>query len=100
MNPEQIVAKRLEIESLEALVASIKAGPEAGLALLGSKNDPEAVRRRLLILIQARREREAAASIQAQKPHPLWSDLAITALGKCGMIEEASRIFAQSRQFE
>jgi len=100
MMPDYQSNARAQQESLEALVASKKLGPDAGLALLQGKTDPDSTRRKLVILLQAGRVSEAAKVIRGQQPDEMWADLAIHALSKNGEIEEAERFFSDSRRFQ
>jgi hypothetical protein len=68
------------LESIEAYLESFTAGPEKALMLLEDKDDPESIRRRLMLLLDTKREAEAAISIKNIEPHKKWCELGIFAL--------------------
>ena len=64
--PEQDLIDR--IEALEAYIDSFDGDPDLSLARLSGKEDPHALRRRLAILIDQERYREAAEAVRGLKP--------------------------------
>ncbi|MBA4148880.1 MAG: hypothetical protein H0X66_12260 [Verrucomicrobia bacterium] len=89
-----------EQESLEALLAAMQNGADAGLAQLEGKTDPASTRRRLVILLQAERNREAADIVRDQQPHEQWIELAIQAFGSNGERDNAERVFLVSQKLK
>jgi predicted Zn-dependent protease len=100
MNSEQELREEAEQRSLEALVMSLKAGPDAGLALLADRVDPSSIRRKLIILLQAERAGEAADLVRGQTVNELWCELAVQAFVLNGEIDEGEATFQASQKFE
>lgn len=100
MKKEQTLRTRAEQVSLEALVASIKHGPDTGLAMLKENSEPESIRRKLVILMQANRIKEAVESIRGRQAEEPWAELAIQAFGRNRELIEAENIFNRSCSFE
>lgn len=68
------------IEGAKAYLKSLQEGADAGLAELTGKDDNESIRRRLQILLDAERIKEAADIVRGKSPDPRWISLAIFAL--------------------
>ncbi len=81
-NPNPDVTARLD--SLEAYLISLDKGAEEGLSRLADHNDPESIRHKLSILLDANRDAEAAALIRELEPSAEWAEKAITALVRNG----------------
>jgi len=95
-------AKRVELpsaaKSLARLVAGLSAyltassdGSDAALAELGTETDPETVRYRLMILLDAERFDEAVECVRSQLLHRRWCKLAVIAFARAGEDELARK---------
>lgn len=87
---KEIIKHRLE--SIEAYLESFTEGPDKALKLLEDKNDPESIRRRLMLLLDIKREAEAAISIKNIEPHKKWCELGIFALVLSNELTKAKKI--------
>lgn len=86
------------IESLEALLIAAEDGPDAGLNLLTGRENAFAIRRRLVILIDAQRFDEAAALIRLRQLHAQWCDKAAFVLGHVGDLNAARAVLVWARE--
>lgn len=80
------------LESLGAYLESFTEGAEKALMLLEDKDDPESIRRRLMLLLDTKREAEAAISIKNIEPHERWCELGVFALALNDDLPEAKKI--------
>lgn len=76
--------------SLKCFIASLRDGADAGLTCLNQHDDPYAIRRRLAILIRAKRFEEALQVVRKEQLHPEWADKAAFVYATTGNPDEAS----------
>src|SRR5947207_2018272 len=96
-SPIDAVAALLRLENLEAYILALEQGPEAGLAQLRGRQDPDTIRRQILILSDNERFDQVADLVRGRPPHVRWADLAIHALVRCGDVQAARSILDWSR---
>src|SRR5437764_805823 len=100
MSAADPLAALARLENLEAYVASLELGAEAGLERLQGKEDPDAIRRRISILVDAGRFQEAADLIRGQPAHARWAEKAVYALVQSGEPGAAKELLRWSRSQE
>lgn len=76
--------------SLKCFIASLHEGADAGLTCLNHHDDPYATRRRLAILMRAKRFDEALQIARKEQLHPEWADKAAFVYATTGNPDEAS----------
>jgi tetratricopeptide (TPR) repeat protein len=79
------------IESVEAYINAFVDGPDVPLQRLAERSDPDAIRRKLAILLNAGRSHDAATLAKAHEMHVEWCDLAVRALVQAGESDVARR---------
>jgi tetratricopeptide (TPR) repeat protein len=84
------------LEALEAQLAAFEGRPDEGLAALAGKEDPESIRTRLLILLEAKRFAEAADLVRDKSLNARWCEQGVAALAANGETKEASRLVTWS----
>jgi tetratricopeptide (TPR) repeat protein len=89
-----------QIASREAQLLALEQGPDAGLHALDGRSDPEAVARRLSILLEHGRLEEARAALGGGEAHPRWAHLAAYALARCGDADGAERAVAPTKRVQ
>lgn len=82
------------LDTLGAYLAHLRGDNEQALSQLGTKNDPESLRRRLEILLELDRYSEAAAATRGAEPHVAWCDRGVAALARDGDLAAARAIIA------
>jgi tetratricopeptide (TPR) repeat protein len=87
-----------QITSREAYLVYLEQGPEAALAILAGKTDPDSVARHLKILLQQNRFQEARDLVRGLEPSVKWTNLAAYAFAKAGEFEEAERILSRTKE--
>lgn len=88
------------VQTLVAYVAALEGETEAALRLLSGLHTPDAVRRRLAILNDAGRFREAADLVRGSDPHERWCDRAVTAFVRNGELERAEDVAAWAKHHQ
>ncbi|WP_394793848.1 tetratricopeptide repeat protein [Armatimonas sp.] len=78
--------------SLKSFVASLVHGPKAGLEMLATRDDPYAMRRRLAILIGAKRFDEAIEEIKNLPLNEEWAEKAVDAFAVMEHYEEVFKV--------
>lgn len=82
-----------KLDGIEAFIASKKEGPDRGLSLIGDSTEPNLVRKKVAILIGARRYDEAANFMKDLSPHEIWCDIGLEAYLKAGKTFYADQLF-------
>ncbi|HTB84985.1 MAG TPA: hypothetical protein VK742_15120 [Candidatus Sulfotelmatobacter sp.] len=100
MNEYDLSQDKNEQESLEALFASIDEGPDAGLKRLEGKTDPYSIRRKLIILMNAQRYREAADIVRDHMINEEWAEQGIQALMLNDDLVEAEKFFESTQKLK
>lgn len=89
-----------KIEALKASLRRMKEGPDAALAQLNDRDDPETIRIRLALLVEAKRFQEAVDVLRNLQFHERWCDLAVTALAENGDIAKAKEITQKAENLQ
>ena len=82
-----------EMTALTVSLESLEKGADAGLALLLGRNDPYAIRTRIVLLLNKQRFPEAMAVIDGLEPHERWCDVAVPIYALNGQLEKAQSLF-------
>lgn len=91
-------ASRLRFSSLYARAKGELEGAAKALEMLESRSDPWGVRRRLAVLSDAGRAREAADLVRGQPLQPEWFDRAVEVFVQNGELDEAYRTMDWGRE--
>lgn len=68
-----------KLKAIEAFVVSKKENADKALEFLGDSTDPSVVRKKLAILLNANRPKNAADFLKTINPHELWCELGLRA---------------------
>jgi nucleoside phosphorylase/tetratricopeptide (TPR) repeat protein len=82
----------------EAYLHSLEQGAEEGLARLQGRDDPQAMRRRLAILLDHERFSEAATLARERTPERVWCEKAVSAFVHVGEIDRAKELIRWAGQ--
>lgn len=81
-----------KLESLEAYLVAQEQDINEALDKLSNKADPDSIRRRLSLLLEAEKVEDAAELVKGKYPHERWCDKAVSALVRNDDIAEARKI--------
>jgi tetratricopeptide (TPR) repeat protein len=81
-----------EVTALQASLAGLEEGSDAGLALLAGRTDHYAIRTRTALLLNHQKVAEAMAVIGGLEPHEWWCDVAVKAYALNDQFEKAQEL--------
>lgn len=81
-----------EMTALTVSLESLENGADAGFELLSGRNDPYAIRTRIVLLLNKQRFTEALAVIEGLDPHERWCDVAVPVYALNGQLEKAQSL--------
>ena len=83
------IATDLGLTATEAYIQSLAEGADAGLTRLEGREDSQAIRRKLSILLDAERFQDAAAIVADRPLDKIWCEKAVAAFAQVGDINRA-----------
>lgn len=91
-------AARLKATSQLAYAEALLVSADAGLARLDGRSDPYAIRRRLAILFDAKRQQEGMSLVRGVRPAAEWVKKAVIIAAGCGEWAEVRRLLTWAHE--
>lgn len=88
------------LKSLEALIDGMEYGVDVGLKKLEGLRTPDAIRRKLILLLDGRRYEDAAAFARTEEMHMDWCEVGVSALVSVGDYDYANRLLEYARRHD